>query len=419
MAANNVILNEAERMMVRRWSHSANPVVEKALQSEHETLNVTLFVGNGFDLGLGLKTGYQDFLRHYLNRKLKINEVVDSFVGRIQRDKDLWGDAELAFGQLDFSSLGRDVESVYRMCIHDFQQSLESYLSDEASRLIINKGQLVATRELLSLAIINMIKGVNLSAIFDGVKKIVINVLTLNYTDTIDRLLDYGGKTLRSQISFRHQGTNVGIEIKDVVHLHGQIGMDSWILFGVDNPSQVADLKLRALCEEAGYLLKPQKAKIASLEPYRKGKDILEKSDIVILFGTSYGKTDMTWWDMIVGNAISDVQGDRKRVNDYCVLLCPYSRNPIDVRGIDDKIYFERQETSKLLGATSPSLSSRLNSNELASKTAERFHVLGYGPFKDPWSGESYFCDPLHLHSIGRQFVNGYDMKPVLDLQYP
>lgn len=414
MSTDSAILNEVERMMLRRGGHSTNPIVKNALQAERETLDIALVVGNGFDLGLGLKTGYQDFLRSYLNRKLKINNVVDKFVSKIRQDKESWGDAELAFGQLDFSSLGEDVESVYRMCIHDFQQSLESYLSDEASRLVISNGQLAGIRKQLALAVISIIGRVGLNARFDEKKRVVVNILTLNYTDTIDRLLDFGGKTLRSRIYFKHNGSNIEVEFREVVHLHGQIGMGYQVLFGVDNPSQVADEKLRSLCESAGYLLKPQKARIGNLSQYWKGKEILGKSDVVILFGVSFGKTDMSWWDEIARNAVADVEGKRERNKAFNAVLCPYTKEPIDVGTIDDKIYIEAQERRKLIDGMSDSMSSRLTDG-----MRERFHVLGYGPFKDPWSGERYFCDPLHLHSIGKRFVNGYDEEPVKDLSYP
>ena len=414
MAISDDILSDAERKMVESRFHSSNPVVANALRAERETLNVTLFIGNGFDLGLGLKTGYKDFLLRYLNRERKINDVVDRFVDRIQKDKDSWGDAELAFGQMEFSLLGRDVESAYRMCIHDFQQSLESYLSDEADRLILSKGQLASIREQFARAVVNIIVNAGVEEVFNGMTKVVIDVLTLNYTDTIDRLLDFGGKTLRPRIYFKHSNVNVEVRFRDVVHLHGKIGMNSQVLFGVDNPNQVADLKLQLLCESEGYLLKPQKARIGNLSQYWKGKEILGKSDVVILFGVSYGKTDMSWWDDIAAHVVEDVKGSRKRITEFHVILCPYSKNPIDVRGIDDKIFLERTEKQSLFDGTSDSLSARFN-----ERVKERFHVLGYGPFEDPLSGERCFCDPLHLHSIGKRFVNGYDMEPVKDLSYP
>lgn len=403
--------------MVRSRFHSSNLVVEKALRAKCETLNVTLFLGNGFDLGLGLKTSYQDFLRQYLNRKTKVNKVVEKFISRIQQEKDSWGDAELAFGQMDFSSLDTDVESAYRMCIHDFQQSLESYLSDEVARLSISKGQLSAIRDRFAHAIVNIIANTGVDKVFDGMTKVVIDVLTLNYTNTIDRLLDFGGKSLRSRIYFKHNGANIEVEFRNVVHIHGLIGHgeeDSRVLFGVDNPGQVADKNLRLLCEDGGYLLKPQKARIGKLSQYKQGKIILGESDVVILFGLSYGKTDMSWWDVVASNALEDVEGKRKRFNDYHVILCPYSKNPIDVRGIDDEIFLERNETGKFIGSMSGSMPSRLT-----GVMRERFHVLGYGPFEDLWSGERYFCDPLNLHSIGMRYIDGYDKDPIEDLSCP
>ena len=417
MSINNIVLSDAERRMLGQRFHASNTAVETAFQADREALNVTLFVGNGFDLGLGLNTGYKDFLRRYLNRDLKINNIVGKFVNLINRNKDTWGDAELAFGQLDFSSINANVEEAYRMCIHDFQQSLEEYLADEASRLIINKGQQVSIRDHLAHAVLDVITNAGIDYVFDDITGVNIDILTLNYTDTIDRLIGFGETTLRSRIYFKHKGSNIEVEFRDIVHLHGRIGQgraDSQVLFGVDNPGQVVDEDLRSLCKEEGYLVKPQKARIGNLSQYGEGKGIIGKSDVIVLFGVSYGKTDRSWWDCIANNVIEDVEGKRKRIADFHVILCPYTKSPIDARGIDDKIYVERNEKLRLFDGMSD-----FQSACIKNRAENRFHVLGYGPFVDPCSGTMCYCDPLHLQSIGKMFVNDYKGEPVVNLSYP
>ena len=52
-------------------------------------------------------------------------------------------------------------------------------------------------------------------------------------------------------------------------------------------------------------------------------------------------------------------------------------------------------------------------------RLVNRIHVIGYGPYKDLASGHSYYCDPLHLHSMGLRYVNGYDGKPIVKAKYP
>ena len=62
-------------------------------------MNVTFLIGNGFDLNLGLKTKYSDFITTYCAENDKDSDLIKKFKKNIHKNPDLWASAELAFGQ--------------------------------------------------------------------------------------------------------------------------------------------------------------------------------------------------------------------------------------------------------------------------------------------------------------------------------
>ena len=61
-------------------------------------MNITYLIGNGFDLNLGLKTKYADFLQEYRNIESG-DLVIGKFKSDIANNLKHWADAESAFGE--------------------------------------------------------------------------------------------------------------------------------------------------------------------------------------------------------------------------------------------------------------------------------------------------------------------------------
>lgn len=61
-------------------------------------MNVTYIIGNGFDLNLGLKTGYQDFYDYYIEVPSP-NAHVELLKNTIKQEGyELWSDLEVGLG---------------------------------------------------------------------------------------------------------------------------------------------------------------------------------------------------------------------------------------------------------------------------------------------------------------------------------
>ena len=61
-------------------------------------MSIVHIFGNGFDLNLGLKTSFSDFLPHYVNIDSSSNAVL-AFKASISKDIELWSDLEIELGK--------------------------------------------------------------------------------------------------------------------------------------------------------------------------------------------------------------------------------------------------------------------------------------------------------------------------------
>ena len=69
-------------------------------------MNITFLLGNGFDIGLGLKTRYEDFYKQYTKISSADSEIIINFKNDLLNEdlnysKEIvdWSDFEKAFGQ--------------------------------------------------------------------------------------------------------------------------------------------------------------------------------------------------------------------------------------------------------------------------------------------------------------------------------
>jgi len=56
------------------------------------------FIGNGFDLNIGLKTQFKDVLHSYIAKTTEDDEVIDFFKNSMNEDFEIWADFEEKMG---------------------------------------------------------------------------------------------------------------------------------------------------------------------------------------------------------------------------------------------------------------------------------------------------------------------------------
>ena len=88
-------------------------------------MNILYLIGNGFDINLGLKTGYSDFYDYYLSQETK-SEVVAKLKTHLEKERyTTWADLELGMGE--YTKNVSDCHDLEIIC-HDLSMSLKLYL---------------------------------------------------------------------------------------------------------------------------------------------------------------------------------------------------------------------------------------------------------------------------------------------------
>lgn len=268
--------------------------VETREKKTKDSAVVTFLIGNGFDLGLGLKTRYADFIATYLKQPSE-TDVIAELKKTINQNSDFWGDAELAFGKLPFSTFGKDSYSVVKECVTDFSDELYEYLQNEEQRFHVPTEELKVAFFTLLCSYYQRLgeypKRNELKRLMQF-NRLKVNIINFNYTETIDKMLP----KLRT-VTLPGWG-KVNVQINEVCHVHGALSAGTSRSFGVNMPSQVEDANLSP--EARLLLVKTEVDRMArwGLEPM--AKEMIDESDTVVLFGLSLGATDQLWWNYLL-----------------------------------------------------------------------------------------------------------------------
>ncbi len=267
---------------------------------------ITFLIGNGFDLNLGLKTGYKDFLKVYTSKSGSVETENDSilsyFKNEISENEDLWSDAELAFGQLTskFKSDNKNAED-FSECHEDFCVNLANYLAAQENRINFNN-----LKEITSKSLANALK--NYLNYFREVEKeqikssyinieegYVYNFINFNYTKTLNKCFS-ALKNSNIDLGVRYLHPN---SLGDIINVHGTVNRD--MVFGVGDKSQIAMPSLfdGYSSEYINQIIKSEIDKDNKENTYKKAFNVLDKSRLIYIYGMSIGETDKLWWGKI------------------------------------------------------------------------------------------------------------------------
>ncbi len=262
-------------------------------------MNIIFLIGNGFDMNVGLKTSYKDFLNYYCdiyNDDQKINE----FKKQINCNKELWSDFENRLGQYT-----NDVpdEDTFFSNMRNFKEELMKYLEAEQ-----NKIDFEASKEGLIDKYTNSI--VNFMNFLEaGQAQIIRNLLfnnantshnykfiSFNYTNVLDKCIDLLNlkKPFCTHVV---KGTSYNDYLYSPIHVHGTTGKRP--LMGLNDISQIANESFKTSDKFIKNYIKPETNKRTRQLLDDKAIEIIIESDIICVFGMSIGETDAFWWELI------------------------------------------------------------------------------------------------------------------------
>ena len=236
-------------------------------------MQLTCIVGNGLDIGLGMKTRFTDFIDlHYLKLERDPNSVLGRFQALLRADKERaerervwreWADAEREFGQLDVPMLDpqRPFED-FEMCLTDFKKEFNVFLKkqNDAIRIPPERELELYTKFCLSVLNLGTLLRRKYNRRFYEVlsvhQPVGINIITFNYTDVLDRLLKSRSKFSENSmlVGDLANGQKRNFWIRRIHHVHGALSSD--MVFGVDDLDQIKNEKVRQGCAAHKYLVK-------------------------------------------------------------------------------------------------------------------------------------------------------------------
>lgn len=261
-------------------------------------MNITFLIGNGFDIGLGLKTQYEKFYDYYQKPLEDDSDNIKDFkkvLKKWQSDKNTavidWADFESAFGKhsADFKI---DQKREYLERFEDFVVNFNAYVEDEENRIDYSNSKEIGMK---------MRDGVlkyyiNRKDDKEAIEKIyrihsgarTYNFISFNYTNTVDRCADLLKQTLKGDSS-----RGVG----SVLHIHGYVERN--MIIGVDNPSQISNPEFENDPDVVAEIVKPNQ-NVNSRENYENDViPLINSSHIICVYGMSLGDTDKKWWNLV------------------------------------------------------------------------------------------------------------------------
>ena len=264
-------------------------------------MNLTYFLGNGFDLQIGLKTSYADFLKEYVNVYSSDNKIIKNFKEYLKTKKSkwaemFWSDAEEAMGKY-LSNFTDDTTDYLKQCILDFEQRFYFYLLEEQNKCDYEKRAKIVCKMFQNF-IVNSFEDILCQRKIDvgDLNRTIFSFLTLNYTDTIDHLAHPGSYYIDDCMF--DAIPDIYNRFGDVHHIHGSL--ESQIVMGVDDISQLDNRNNITLSDDIQtMLIKPSQNRQSGDRRDLRTQQIIKHSDIIVFYGVSFGKTDNTWWQYI------------------------------------------------------------------------------------------------------------------------
>ena len=282
-------------------------------------MNIVYFLGNGFDLNVGLNTKYEHFYKDLTTikgNKLKpeiedLRNSISNYCNGENGEID-WSDAELGFGQyISFVKEKDNPDKIVADCHNYFCESLSSYLNKEEKRFPYSK--LLKDDSLLTElwnGFIDVCRGLR-PADSNKIKKHIdtlgggynVRILDFNYTSLVDRLISQiEKKKLYGRRIYRNTAYNNQI---NCLHVHGTT--NHGLAFGVNDDTQFDRSAFEGgLIEYSRQVVKPLFVADMGEEIQEKATSIINSADIFYIYGMSIGNTDLYWWKLLIKQMIAN-----------------------------------------------------------------------------------------------------------------
>ena len=255
-------------------------------------MNILYILGNGFDKAQGMATSYPEFYEYLVNNAKDGSALLDKMKAKITEDTILWSDMESGLGE--FTTTTNNAEE-FDDFYFELSEHLQNYLKSEDDKFtpsdkLKNKFQVDFTTISKYLGELDKNK---FNSFLGGPSTKDISVITLNYTNTLEKILGLNAGSTNKSFSN-------SINLRNIIHLHGQLG-DS-IIIGVDHPDQIKNNAFRDNENIKDIMIKIESNESMKETRHIESEKLIANANVIILFGVSLGDTDARWWNLIGQN---------------------------------------------------------------------------------------------------------------------
>lgn len=259
---------------------------------------ISFFIGNGFDLNLGLETRYDQFCKYYLQKNPE-----DFLAKTMKKDTQLWSNLELALGKVT-EQVPDGQENCFGESKDLLEYSLAEYLENEQKKIVIGDEKQIADEMKKYITLFHQTLPVEhrreIEEITQGFKgELAYFFVTFNYTNVLDRCVEAVRKifnnnlgTYSSANGYQYQKT-----LRDIIHIHGTT--ENEMVLGVNDTEQIADRRFKENSLYRQCLVKEETNKRFAQNKIQIVRNVIDKSNIICIFGMSIGETDKMWWQYI------------------------------------------------------------------------------------------------------------------------
>ena len=260
---------------------------------------ILFFIGNGFDLNIGLKTGYKHFYRDF------VKNHPDNIIAKEIEDKpEDWADLELALGQFTKKfTLENYMELIN--ADEELELALSKYLADQEQSIDIKEGLSKEVADRFQKAVTGFYSDLPLQhreSIKTRIGKIgepiYYSFVSFNYTNILDLIIEVCNneyhKGISTHVSANTRYTDLLVE---PTHIHGTLNEE--LILGVGDKNQIANEELANLEIIQQLFIKQATNDRFAQNKIRIVETMINQSVIICVYGMSIGNTDNYWWKYI------------------------------------------------------------------------------------------------------------------------
>lgn len=274
-------------------------------------MEITFFVGNGFDLAQGLATRYVDFYNYVMVEEEKGNVLLSEdniFLEKIReyirKEKNIdahkkdatdvdWANFEKALGEYT-ENLENDSDGTkYLDDLDEFREVFIDYIGEQERSYTVTE---IEAKKMFEQLRLNFYKGIETqheNKILNLMKSknprsYNFNFVNFNYTKTLNDIIKHT-KAI-------DDSNNGRFKCNTPIHVHRTL--ESGTFLGVNDVSQIAKSEVFK-ARDLNTIIKPELQKMDDSTLPTRIERLIKNTEIFFIYGMSMGSTDKIWWEKI------------------------------------------------------------------------------------------------------------------------